>query len=125
MGRMSKSKGKRGERECAAELAAVLGVTARRGVQYQGSTDSPDVIVEGLPVHVEAKRVERLALWPAIDQAVADAGEKVPMVWHRCNRRESVVIVRTCDLARLVEALHFATTGRPEPAKVAGPSVNC
>lgn len=125
MGRMSKAKGKRGERECAAELAAVLGVSARRGVQYQGSTDSPDVIVEGLPIHVEAKRVERLSLWPSIDQAVADAGDKVPLVWHRCNRRESVVIVRTCDLARLVEALQNATADRSEPAIVAGPSANC
>ena len=105
MGRMQRQKGKRGEREAAAELAAVLGVTARRGVQYHGGPDSPDVVLEGVPIHVECKRTERLALWPAIEQAVADAGERVPIVWHRCNKRESVVIIRTCDLLRLVHAL--------------------
>jgi len=108
MGRAQREKGKRGEREAAAELAAVLGVTARRGVQYHGGPDSPDVVLDGLTIHVECKRTERLALWPAVDQAVADAGERVPIVWHRCNRRESVVIVRTCDLARLVKVLQNA-----------------
>jgi hypothetical protein len=108
MGRSQREKGKRGEREAAAELAAVLGVTARRGVQYHGGPDSPDVVLEGVPIHVECKRTERLSLWPAVDQAVADAGDSVPIVWHRCNRRESVVIVRTCDLARLVEVLQNA-----------------
>jgi hypothetical protein len=120
MGRAQREKGKRGEREAAAELAAVLGVTARRGVQYHGGPDSPDVVLEGVPIHVECKRTERLSLWPAVDQAVADAGQSVPMVWHRCNRRDSVVIVRTCDLARLVEVLQNAAP-QNATAKVAGP----
>lgn len=106
MGRMSKAKGKRGEREAAAELGELLGVQARRGVQYQGGPDSPDVVLEGVAIHVEAKRTEKLALWPAIDQAVSDAPDgSVPVVWHRPNRRESVVIVRTCDLVRLAAAV--------------------
>jgi len=124
MGRSQREKGKRGEREAAAELAAVLGVTARRGVQYHGGPDSPDVVLEGVPIHVECKRTERLSLWPAVDQAVADAGESVPMVWHRCNRRESVVVVRTCDLARLVQVLHNAAL-QNATAKVAGPPGDC
>lgn len=104
MGRMSRQKGKRGEREAAAELAVVFGCEARRGVQYQGGPDSPDVVLEGVAVHVEAKRTERLSLWAAIEQACNDAPEgKVPMVWHKCNRRESVVIVRTSDLARFID----------------------
>jgi hypothetical protein len=102
MGRMSRQKGKRGERECAAELAAVLGVTARRGVQYQGGPDSPDVVLDGVPIHVECKRTERLSLWEAIEQAKADAPDgKVPIVWHRANNRHSVVIVETVRLAEL------------------------
>lgn len=106
MGRTSRNKGKRGEREAAAELGQLLGVQARRGVQYHGGPDSPDVVLEGLPIHVEAKRTEKLMLWPAIDQAVADAPDgSVPMVWHRPNRRESVVVVRTRDLMRLARAI--------------------
>ena len=104
MGRMSRQKGKRGEREAAAELAAVFACEARRGVQYQGGPDSPDVVLEGVEIHVEAKRTERLSLWLAIEQACEDAKEgKVPIVWHKCNRRESVVIVRTSDLGRLID----------------------
>ena len=106
MGRMSKQKGKRGEREAAAELGAILGVDARRGVQYQGGPDSPDVVLDGVAIHVEAKRTERLALWAAIDQAKADAPEgKVPIVWHRPNRRESVLIVETSQLIALAKAV--------------------
>jgi hypothetical protein len=46
MGRMSRQKGKRGEREAAAELGQLLGVDARRGVQYQGGPESPDVVLD-------------------------------------------------------------------------------
>ena len=113
MGSMSKRKGKVGEREAAAELGSLLGVDARRGVQYQGGPDSPDVVLEGVAIHVEAKRTERLCLWDAIEQARSEAPTgAVPMVWHRCNRRPSVVIVET---ARLVELAR-------EVVRVAGPS---
>lgn len=99
MGRMSRQKGKRGEREAAAELGALLGCTARRGVQYQGGPESPDVVLEGVNIHVEAKRVEALNLYAAVEQAKKDAPPGcVPIVWHRKNGRESVVIVETSRL---------------------------
>lgn len=101
MGRMSRQKGKRGEREAAAELGSLLGCDARRGVQFQGGPDSPDVVLEGVNIHVEAKRVEALNLYAAIEQAKADAGEKVPIVWHRRNGKASVLIVETTRLADL------------------------
>jgi Holliday junction resolvase len=103
---MSRQKGKRGEREAAAELGAILGVDARRGVQYQGGPDSPDVVLDGVPIHVEAKRTERLSLWAAIEQAKADApAGAVPIVWHKCNRRESVLILETSQLLALAKAV--------------------
>jgi hypothetical protein len=105
MGRMSRQKGKRGEREAAAELAVVFACDARRGVQYQGGPDSPDVVLEGVNVHVEAKRVEALNLYAAIDQAREDAGEKVPIVWHRRNGKTSVCIVETQNLLRLAREI--------------------
>lgn len=106
MGRMSRQKGKRGEREAAAELGAIFACDARRGVQYQGGPDSPDVVLEGVNVHVEAKRVERLNLYEALEQATADAGDAVPIVWHRRNGKPSVVVVQTDRLLDLVAALH-------------------
>ncbi len=109
MGRMSRQKGKRGERECAAELGHLLGLAegaARRGVQFAGGPDSPDVVLDGVAIHVEAKRVERLQLWAAIEQAAADApAGKVPVVWHKANRRASVVVVETSRLVELAQEI--------------------
>jgi hypothetical protein len=108
MGRMSRQKGKRGERECAAEFAALLGphVECKRGVQYQGGPDSPDVILKGVPLHVECKRVESLNVYKALEQATEDApATSTPIVWHRRNGKPSVVIVETTKLLALADAI--------------------
>jgi len=102
MGRASRDKGKRGEREAAAELGALLGVDARRGAQHKGGPDSPDVQLDGAAIHTEAKRTERLSLYAAMTQAQEDApAGSVPIVWHRANNCDSVVILWTSDLLRL------------------------
>ena len=110
MGQFSKSKGKRGERELAAELSRVLGVAARRGVQFQGSPDSPDVVTDIPDIHIECKRSERLRLYEALDQAVNDAGVvKLPVVCHRQNNKPWVVVLRLDDLpkfATIISALN-------------------
>lgn len=106
MGRMSRQKGKRGEREAAAELGLLLGCTSRRGVQYQGGPDSPDVVLDGVAIHVEAKRVEALNLYAALEQATSDAPQgSVPIVWHRRNNKPSVVIVETSRLVELARVI--------------------
>jgi hypothetical protein len=117
----SRNKGKVGEREAAAELGSLLGVAARRGVQYQGGPDSPDVVLDGVAIHVEAKRTERLLLWAAVEQARSDArAGAVPIVWHRANRRDSVVIVETSRLVELArEVVRIVGMG---DAAIAGPS---
>lgn len=92
MGKMSRDKGKRGEREVAS-LFREYGFEARRGVQYHGGPDSPDVV--GVPgLHIEVKRVERLALYDALDQARRDAGPgELPVVVHRKNDCRWVVVM--------------------------------
>lgn len=114
MGGMSRAKGKRGERECAAALNLALGAgtDARRGVQFQGGHDSPDVRL-ALPLHIEVKRVEALNLYAAMDQAKADAPEGVPpIVCHRRNGRAWVAIVEIDSLAAVAQIIanHIATT---------------
>ena len=104
----SNRKGKVGEREAAAALTEDLGLEARRGVQYSGSPDSPDV-VHSLPgVHFEVKRTERISVYDAMGQATEDAGGSVPVVLYRRNRGEWLAIVplkRLKELAiRIVEA---------------------
>jgi len=104
MGKMSRNKGKRGGLECSAELRRLFGVAARRGVQYQGGAGSPDVIADIPGIHIEVKRTERLSLYPAMKQATTDAGtDKVPVVFHRQNREDWLVVLRLNDLPELVD----------------------
>jgi len=107
MGRMSRNKGKVGERELAQELSRVLGVTARRGVQYSGGPDSPDVVTDIPNLHIECKRTEHFRLFEALEQAISDAGSsQTPVVMHRPNRKSWVVVLRLDDLPKLVECLN-------------------
>jgi len=97
-------KGKAGEREFAKWLRDNLGLNARRGVQYSGSPDSPDVVGwEG--VHVEVKRTEKLSLHSALAQAKRDCGSNVPIVAHRRNRSEWIFILEAKDLIELCKLI--------------------
>lgn len=91
MGKMSREKGKSGEREVARILQAA-GYDARRSQQFCGKAGDADVV--GLPgVHVEVKRVEALRLYDALSQAKHDAREgEMPVVVHRKNNCPWVVI---------------------------------
>lgn len=111
-GRASRNKGKRGERELAEELARILSTPARRTQQYNGQGDS-DVVTSDYPgIHWESKRTEKLKLYDAMDQAVSDKKEgQVPVVCHRKNGREWVLIVRLADLPTLISHL-----GSPTPS---------
>ncbi|HOX58242.1 MAG TPA: hypothetical protein P5205_19255 [Candidatus Paceibacterota bacterium] len=79
----SREKGKRGERQWRDALRA-HGYMARRGQQFSGSPESPDVICEELAwLHFEVKAVERLNIEDAMEQARRDGVGKVPVVAHR------------------------------------------
>jgi Holliday junction resolvase len=91
----SKRKGSQGEREFA-RLLREEGYEARRGQQYAGSPDSPDVV--GLPyVHLEIKRVERLNINDAMAQAKRDCGELIPIVAHRKNGKKWLITMEFDD----------------------------
>ena len=108
MGRKSLDKGKRGEREAAAEIRRIFGTDANRGRQFQGGEDSPDINTDIADVHFEVKRVESLRLYPAIEQATKDAGVKVPVVLHRKNKKPWLAIVPLEDLGLLAFLIHEA-----------------
>src|SRR5476651_817162 len=90
----SRSKGCRGERELAAVLKA-KGLEARRGQQFSGSKDSPDVVCSGLTnVHFEVKRVQAGNPYDWLNQACKDAGpENIPIVAHRKNGKNWMAIL--------------------------------
>lgn len=95
----SKAKGKRAELEIAA-LLREYGFDARRGVQYHGGEDSPDVL--GLPgVHIEVKHVEKLNIIEAMAQADRDCGDNMPAVFHRRNRTPWLVTLHFNDFINL------------------------
>ena len=101
MGARSRRKGAVGERELAAWLRE-RGYEARRGQQFSGSPESPDVVCSGVPFHFECKRTERIRLYDAIAQATADAGDRIPVVAHRRNRGEWLAVLRLEDLIALL-----------------------
>jgi len=102
MGRLSRTKGKVGERELAAFLRDYGYTAARRGQQYAGGNQSPDVV--GIPgVHIECKRCESGSLYSWLDQAIIEAGiGEIPVVMHRKSKRGWVGILKLEDLMTLI-----------------------
>lgn len=98
----SRSKGKRGELEIAAYLRE-RGHEARRGQQFSGGGDSPDVVSSLTNIHLEVKRVEAGNPYVWLAQAIRDAGQKMPVVVHKRNRQDWIAVVRLDDLMALLE----------------------
>lgn len=98
-------KGKRFERTWAKYLRDNLETEARRGRQFSGSPDSPDVLSADLH-HYECKACERLDIYQAMEQAVTDASnEKIPTVVWKRNRREILIVLRASDFKK-IQARH-------------------
>ena len=85
-----------------AQLLRDFGFEGKRGVQYKGGVDSPDVL--GLPGwHIEVKRVEAFKLYDALAQAYADkSGADKAVVFHRKNGGEWVAVLSAADFLGLV-----------------------
>lgn len=103
----SREKGARFERELANKLKE-YGFNTRRGQQFCGINGDADVIgIEGL--HIEAKHVETLNLFKAMEQSRRDAKEnEIPVVIHKKNRTPILV---TMDLENFINLWKLAYTG--------------
>lgn len=99
----SKRKGKVGEQSLAKILREEYGFEdVRRTAQYCGNTgDAADLC--NLPgIHIECKRVERLNIYDAMEQAIGDAREgEIPAVFHRRNRDYWKVTMRLEDFMEI------------------------
>ncbi len=103
MGRMSKEKGKLGEREVV-DLIKDHGYEARRGQQHRGGPGSPDVIHSIPNLHIEVKRREKFDLYGAMQQAQDDAPDgEVPVVFHRRSKCEWVVVIGAEDFLNMLD----------------------
>ena len=105
MGKSSQAKGRRGEREFAAAMRSYgfSDVSAAPPLNY-GTV--PDVV--GLPgIHIECKRVERLNVPQAMQQAIRDSerfNDGKAVLFHRRNREPWLVTMRLADWLELYKA---------------------
>jgi len=99
----SRAKGCRGEREWRDQLREA-GFEARRGQQFSGGNESPDVVCPDLPtIHWEVKRVEAGNPYNWYDQAFTDAAGKIPVVAHKRNGRKWLVILSADDFLNIIK----------------------
>lgn len=112
MGKSSQRKGRAGELELA-RLLQEQGYPVEPGDAVSfGAT--PDLV--GLPgIHIECKRVEKLNVPQAMEQAVRDAEkfhDGAPALFHRRNRQPWLVTMRLEDWVELYAiACKFRRTG--------------
>ena len=101
MGRASQRKGADGERELAEKLKE-YGYDMKRGGSLSFGA-VPDLV--GLPgIHIEVKRVERLNVGAAMQQAIDDAArfnDGAPILFHRRNRNPWLVTMKLDDFMKL------------------------
>jgi len=99
-------KGKRGEREVA-NLLTANGFPARRGQQFSGSPDSPDVVCEIFgDCNIEAKYRETFSIndvYTTIDKAREDDPDRFPQVWYRKNGKKWIVIMEAEDFLNVIK----------------------
>lgn len=103
----SRAKGVRYELELVRKLKE-YGYDAHRTAQYCGKTgQAPDVTgLDG--IHIEAKHYANTGFsYDWMDQAVRDTkNNDIPAVFHRIDKRETVVTVRLDDFMKLYGGWH-------------------
>jgi hypothetical protein len=101
----SRRKGKQGELEFAEVLRENGFPSARRGCQFKGGPDSPDIDCVELPhVHFEVKRTEKGNPYDWLQQAREDCPDsaRIPVVAHRRNGHDWIAIL---DMRTFLELL--------------------
>jgi Holliday junction resolvase len=114
MGLGSRTKGARGELE-AAEALGRIGLDCSRTAQRTGKTGLPDLECDGVSLHIEVKRTERLNPYAFMDQAVSDSTrtKRAPLVVMRSSHKPWLILCRLDDLPRVVEEYARARSVQP------------
>ena len=104
MGKMSRDKGARFERQVA-RMFRDYGYEADRTAQHCGKTgQAPDV--KGVPfLHIECKHCEKMTLYPWVKQACDDCEAEgkgnIPTVIHKANNKPVLVTLLYEDFMKL------------------------
>lgn len=95
-GKMARNKGARGELELSHIIRDQWGYDVHRGKVFYGESD-----LIGLDcIHIECKRVEKLNIHKAMQQAITEADKRkdgLPAVFHRKNNEDWLVTMRLED----------------------------
>ena len=104
IGRSSRNKGKAFELALS-KILTERGIPARRAVQFNGCFDHD--LKTDIPFNFEAKAVESLNLYNAMDQSVADAKVTgfIPTVVHKKNNK---AILITMEFQAWIDVLQYA-----------------
>lgn len=99
-GASSRSKGARAERELAKILTEQYGLDTHRGFTFHHESD----LVGIWGIHPEVKRVEKLNISKAMEQADMESIKRLdglPTVFHRRDREEWLVTMKLDDWIKL------------------------
>lgn len=99
-GLRSRRKGHGFERAIAIRLREIF-PEARRGLQYRDGAEACDV--EGTPFHVECKRMKKVSVKAAFEQAVRDSNGRTPVLIYKEDRGEEMVVLRFSDFLKLLK----------------------
>lgn len=116
MGMFAKRKGRTGEQEVATLHRELLGdiVQVERN-QMQTAIGGYDLLMKGLPLAVEVKRVEKPAFNPWLAQARKQAGKLLPVLAWRPSKTPWTFVIGPLTVAEYVHvcrALHHYRASR-------------
>lgn len=107
----SRDKGKRGERAWRDQLREAGFLKSYRGQQYCGTEGNADVVCPELPtLHFEVKYTEKFNAYDALWQSVRDCGTKTPIVAHKRNNCDWLVVMRAVDWFGMIKDAGYAKT---------------
>ena len=106
----SKAKGKRNELAWVHLLKAAGYPSARRGQQFKGTEDSPDIICPELDmIHFECKSGSRIDIWKTLKQAHNDkAQEELAVVAAHKDREPWIVCMTAEDWFKIINKAFLA-----------------
>ena len=98
MGKFSRDKGARYERELATQIKS-YGYDAYRTAQHCGNTGNAADVIGLYGIHIEAKRCEKIQIYDWMAQAKRDSAKSgnKPAVFFRKNNCETLVCMRFND----------------------------
>ena len=106
MGKASRDKGKRGEREARDACKEHWGAQdCRRAQQYCGADSTADLLNALPECHVEVKRYKRIVASDFMKQAVEDSDNQLPIVLMREDGDVWLVVLRIEDSPEFAQRL--------------------